>query len=92
MNKSDIRILCVDDEPDILEILKYNLSNQGYNVDTAKDGDLAIKKALYITAHDKTYGSYIEFGVFTGSSFNFAMKANEKLARRASDPTQHAMR
>ena len=45
MNKSDIRILCVDDEPDILEILKYNLSNQGYNVDTAKDGDLAIKKA-----------------------------------------------
>jgi len=45
MNKSDIRILCVDDEPDILEILKYNLSNEGYQVDTAKDGDLAIKKA-----------------------------------------------
>ena len=38
---------------------------------------LAIKKALYITAHDKTFGSYIEFGVFTGSSFNFAMKANK---------------
>ena len=40
---------------------------------------LAIKKALYITSHDKTYGSYIEFGVFTGSSFNFAMKQNKKL-------------
>lgn len=39
----------------------------------------AIKKALYITAHDKTFGSYIEFGVFTGSSFNFAMKANSTL-------------
>ena len=39
----------------------------------------AIKKALYITAHDQTFGSYIEFGVFTGSSFNFAMKANKSL-------------
>ena len=33
----------------------------------------AIKKALFITAHDETLGSYLEFGVFTGSSFNFAM-------------------
>ena len=39
----------------------------------------AIKKSLYITAHDQTYGSYLEFGVFTGSSFNFAMKANKKI-------------
>ena len=38
-----------------------------------------IKKALYITGHDKTFGSYIEFGVFTGSSFNFAMKANKRI-------------
>ncbi len=45
MKKSDIKILCVDDEPDILEILKYNLSNEGYNVSTAKDGVSAIKKA-----------------------------------------------
>ena len=40
---------------------------------------LGIKKAMYITAHDKTYGSYLEFGVFTGSSFNFAMKVNKNL-------------
>ena len=45
MKKSDIKILCVGDEPDILEILKYNLSNEGYNVSTAKDGVSAIKKA-----------------------------------------------
>jgi hypothetical protein len=37
---------------------------------------MAIKKAMYITAHDKTLGTYLEFGVFTGSSFNFAMKAS----------------
>ena len=40
---------------------------------------LGIKKAMYITAHDQTYGSYLEFGVFTGSSFNFAMKVNKNL-------------
>ncbi len=48
MNKSDIKILCVDDEPDILEILKYNLSNEGYKVSTAKDGKSAIEKAITI--------------------------------------------
>ena len=40
---------------------------------------LGLKKAFYITAHDKTYGSYLEFGVFTGSSFNFAMKVNKTI-------------
>ena len=45
MNKSEIKILCVDDEPDILEILKYNLSNEGYQISTAKDGKSAVKKA-----------------------------------------------
>ena len=48
MNKSNINILCVDDEPDILEILKYNLSNEGYQISTAKDGKIAIKKAKEI--------------------------------------------
>jgi two-component system, OmpR family, alkaline phosphatase synthesis response regulator PhoP len=39
------KILIADDEPDILEILKYNLSNEGYEVFTAKDGDDALEKA-----------------------------------------------
>ena len=41
----------------------------------------AIKKAFYLTAHDATFGDYLEFGVFTGSSFNFAMKANKKIEK-----------
>jgi len=41
----------------------------------------AIKKSMFITAHDKTYGSYLEFGVFTGSSFNFAMKVNRRIEK-----------
>ena len=45
MNKLDIKILCVDDEPDILEILKYNLSSEGYDVSTAKDGKKAVEIA-----------------------------------------------
>ena len=45
MKKSDIKILCVDDEPDILEILKYNLSTEGYDIYTASDGLSALKKA-----------------------------------------------
>src|SRR5215204_2549281 len=39
------KVLIADDEPDILEILKYNLVNEGYQVVTAKDGDEAIEKA-----------------------------------------------
>ncbi|MDX1313995.1 MAG: response regulator transcription factor [Eudoraea sp.] len=45
MKKEDIKILLVDDEPDILEILKYNLSSQGYQVYTAKNGVEGVEKA-----------------------------------------------
>ena len=41
----------------------------------------AIKKAMFITAHDGTHGSYLEFGIFTGSSFNFAIKANKQIQK-----------
>lgn len=39
------KVLIADDEPDILEILNYNLANEGYEVVTAKDGDEAIERA-----------------------------------------------
>ena len=45
MEKSDIKILLVDDEPDILEIVGYNLSNEGYQVITASNGLEGVKKA-----------------------------------------------
>lgn len=37
--------MIADDEPDILEILKYNLEREGYQVSTAKDGNEALDKA-----------------------------------------------
>jgi two-component system alkaline phosphatase synthesis response regulator PhoP len=45
MEAKSRKVLIADDEPDILEILKYNLSSEGYEVITAKDGDEAIEKA-----------------------------------------------
>jgi two-component system alkaline phosphatase synthesis response regulator PhoP len=51
MNKSDIKILLVDDEPDILEIVGYNLRNEGYQVFTADNGQEAIKSAKKNTPH-----------------------------------------
>jgi len=45
MKKSDIKILLVDDEPDILEIVGYNLSSEGYKIITAKNGAEGVKKA-----------------------------------------------
>lgn len=45
MESKPRKVLIADDEPDILEILKYNLSNEGYEVITAKDGDEALEKA-----------------------------------------------
>lgn len=42
MNKGQ-KILLVDDEPDILEFLTYNLTKEGYTIFTATDGHDAIK-------------------------------------------------
>lgn len=39
------KILIVDDEPDILEFLQYNLKKEGYEVVTAQDGRQAIDVA-----------------------------------------------
>jgi len=39
------KILVVDDEPDAIELIKFNLKAAGYDVSTAADGDEALKKA-----------------------------------------------
>lgn len=39
------KILIADDEPDILEIIQFNLQHEGYEVITAKNGDEAIEAA-----------------------------------------------
>ena len=44
MKKQDTKILLVDDEPDILEILSYNLSSEGYKIYTAKQAWRLLKR------------------------------------------------
>jgi len=44
-NKSDFKILAIDDEKDILLLLKYNLEKEGYFVETAKSGKEGIEIA-----------------------------------------------
>jgi two-component system, OmpR family, alkaline phosphatase synthesis response regulator PhoP len=45
MENSDFKILLVDDEPDILEFLGYNLSREGYKTYKATSGKKAIQLA-----------------------------------------------
>src|SRR3954466_14279631 len=44
-NKPSQKVLVVDDEEPILELLKYNLEKQGYDVRTAIDGQVAVDTA-----------------------------------------------
>jgi len=45
MKNAKIKILLVDDEPDILEIVGYNLAQEGYQIIKASNGKEAILKA-----------------------------------------------
>lgn len=45
------RILLVDDEPDIVEIIEYNLSKEGYEVATAQNGVEGYQKAIEFAPH-----------------------------------------
>jgi len=45
MSNSKQKILIVDDEPDILELIEYNLKKEGYHVFTARNGQEAVSEA-----------------------------------------------
>ena len=51
MKNSDYKILLVDDEPDILEFVSYNLKKEDYQVFTADNGLSAIEMAKEIHPH-----------------------------------------
>jgi two-component system alkaline phosphatase synthesis response regulator PhoP len=51
MENSQYRILVVDDEPDILEFVRYNLEKEGYQTFTAPNGKEAIRLAQKVKPH-----------------------------------------
>ena len=51
MKNEEIKILVVDDEPDIVEILRYNLTQAKYQVFSAPDGLMAFSEAKKHTPH-----------------------------------------
>jgi two-component system alkaline phosphatase synthesis response regulator PhoP len=51
MGNEKYKILLVDDEPDVLEFLGYNLKKEGYQVFEAPDGRKAIEMAKEIIPH-----------------------------------------
>lgn len=46
MEKKDKKILIVDDEEDLCEILQYNLINEGYSTEVAHSAEEALKRPL----------------------------------------------
>ena len=59
MDEKDSRILVVDDEQDLCEILKFNLETEGYQVETANSAEEALEKdiATYnLLIHDVIMG------------------------------------
>ena len=51
MDNTHYRILLVDDEPDVLEFLGYNLKKEGYQIFTCNNGREAIETAARILPH-----------------------------------------
>lgn len=51
MENQEYRILIVDDEPDIVEFLGYNLKKEGFVISTANNGKDAINMALELNPH-----------------------------------------
>lgn len=51
MQNSDIKILLVDDEEDTIEFIKYNLEQEGFQIEVAFDGLEALEKAKAFLPH-----------------------------------------
>ena len=75
---NDYRILVVDDEEDLCEILKFNLENEGYKVDTANSAEEALRMDI---------GSYslllldVMMGEISGFKMASMLKKDKKTAQ-----------
>ena len=74
---NNYRILVVDDEEDLCEILKFNLENEGYEVDTANSAEEALK--MDITSYDLLLLD-VMMGEISGFKLASMLKKNKNTA------------
>lgn len=74
---NEFRILVVDDEEDLCEILKFNLEMEGYQVDTANSAEEALK--LELTRYDLLLLD-VMMGEISGFKMARMMKQNKDTA------------
>ena len=79
---NEYRILVVDDEEDLCEILKFNLENEGYVVDTANSAEEALK--LDISAYN-----LLLLDVMMGEISGFKMASMLKKGKENSQSPYH---
>ncbi|BEG98288.1 response regulator transcription factor [Bacteroides sedimenti] len=75
---NDNRILVVDDEEDLCEILKFNLENEGFEVDTANSAEEALK--LNISSYDLLLLD-VMMGEISGFKMANILKKDKKTAQ-----------
>lgn len=75
---NETRILVVDDEEDLCEILQFNLENEGYEVDTANSAEEALKKDL---SQYKLILLDVMMGEISGFKMASMMKKDKKTAQ-----------
>ena len=75
---NEYRILVVDDEEDLCEILKFNLENEGYEVDTANSAEDALK--MDISTYDLLLLD-VMMGEISGFKMANMLKKDKKTAR-----------
>ena len=66
-----VSILIVDDEPDIREILQFNLQNEGYDIDLAESAEQAAK---IVSSKDKLILLDVMMGGISGFKFADQMR------------------
>ena len=72
MKSSTLKILVVDDDLDIIEILKYNLNKSGYIVKSAKSIELMNKRLKYLIEGDSKENQFFKeyFSILLSYSAN----------------------
>lgn len=77
MTNCQCKILAIDDEPIILDLIKFNLENEGYSVDTCKSAEEALRCDLSI--YDLILTD-MKMDKMSGIEFTSAIKQNAATA------------